>query len=78
MIEKDLEALPAIPLATNHDPRVGRPIRACLQHKLEVRERFVAHQVAAVTATRLVLLTHDAAVFHTPGCGVLLGFHGDV
>jgi hypothetical protein len=76
VVHEDLEAFPAVPLAPDHHTGVRGPIGAHLKDQLEVAERFIADEVAAVPASGSVLLADQDAVFDLPVGRMLLRFHG--
>jgi hypothetical protein len=53
VVHQHLEALPAVALPADHDSGVGGPVRFCFQRQLDVAERAVADEVAAVAGRSL-------------------------
>src|SRR6478752_8225930 len=74
VVQENLKTLPSIALAAYHDSGVGGPIRACLEHEFEIAKRVIADQVAAIAATRAILLADNGAIFDKPMRGVSFRF----
>ena len=52
VVDEDLESVPGVRSAAEHDAGVGGPVRVQLEGEFEVAERLVADEVAAVPAPR--------------------------